>query len=242
MFIYEIHRNNAMNEGPVRVGGWLSRRYTLLLGWALIAAGIALFLLSLTPEIHRVGTARFSGLLEPGAITSDTLNHSGYGFARVAFETRPSCALRLYVLNEALAESYQSSGVLPNPDQSLNCDQPEAVVREPIVLLVFQNSRNESAEPYSVVVELFVQGLPYGLAAFPGIALFIFAATVLLVQGFLGGLRTLEEELRGRRTLHPRGQGVRDEGPAGEVASRPSGGLRSSLPEREQADEEEMQE
>lgn len=237
--------NKHMTGAPVRAASrfprWPARRFAPFLPPALVAVGIALLLLSLTPEVHRVGTVRFDGQLDPGAIFADALNQSGYGFARVAFETRPSCALRLFVLNGALAERYLSSGSLPDPGQSLNCDQSEAVVREAIVLLVFQNSRNESTESYSVIVELFVERLPYGLVAFPATALFILGMSLLIVHLFRGGLRGLEEELRRKDAVFPPGNGEEDTGPAGEVSSGIPRGLRSPLPEGEEAEEQEMQ-
>jgi len=235
-----------MAGAPVRATSrfprWPARRFAPLLPPALVAAGVVLFLLSVTPEIHGVDTLRFNGQLDPGAIISDGLNRSGYGIARVAFETRPSCALRLFVLNGALAERYLSSGSLPDPGQSLNCDQSEAVVREAIVLLVFQNARNESTESYSVVVDLFVETLPYGLVALPAAALFILGMSLLLVRLFRGGLRRLEEELRRKDAVFPPGKGQEGTDPAAEVSSGIHRGHPSPLPEGEEAEEQEMEE
>lgn len=170
----------------------------LALPWICVAVGSVLAIASLLPNIAFVGTVRLSGQVGPRQVNETLFPYTGYNFADVAFEERPSCGLRLYALNLVQADAYLTSSTLPGPEGSLHCDRMRAGVEGQVVLFVITNSFNRT-EQYSYRVDLLSLSQPYAVLALPGVLLLAPGALVIAFRRLQSGVTKLVEEYGTRK-------------------------------------------
>ena len=171
----------------------------LVLPWVSFAVGLVLGIASLSPSVVFLQTVRVSGQVGPHGATVTPFPYTGYNAAEIAFEERPSCALRLYGLNPAQADAYNASSTLPGPENSLHCERLRAGYRGQVALFVINNSFN-GTEPYAFRIDLFSASQPYALLALSAV---LFASTGALAIAFRrlqsGTVRLAQEYTRRKR-------------------------------------------
>lgn len=190
-----------LGKMPKAIRAWWNQppreRIKILLPWISIAAGIALAIVSLLPNVTFRETVRVAGEIGPRASNATAFPYAGYNVAEVAFEERPSCAIRLYLLDPLQADAYNASSTLPNPSDSLHCDRTRAGFRGTIALVVVTNLFN-GTENYTARVDLFFVSQPYVLLTFPALVLMLGGAIAVMLRKLDVGLVRLAQEYSDR--------------------------------------------
>jgi hypothetical protein len=152
-----------------------------------------------------VDTFRFTGNADPSVVTTVWFPEAVYGSAAVGFEIRPSCSLRLYLLDDAQTEALNASGTLPALSSALTCDRTEGLYQGKIRALAFENVGTVTL-PYAVQTTLFVAAFPYAFLVLPGALLAIAGVIPLVARMMIGSIEKIAEEYSRDRTLNDRNE------------------------------------
>lgn len=163
--------------------------------WILLIAGAGMAFVSYLPQVAQIDSIEYSGTVAANDSVVRNFTATGYSHVAFAFEQRPSCSLRVYVLDPGAAELYLTSSVLPDPLTSLNCDRLQGVFESLIALVVIDNPFAGPALNYSLRADLFLLSQPYALWVIPGFAIFLGGAVGVIVRMLQSGLTEIVDDI-----------------------------------------------
>lgn len=166
-----------------------------LIPWVLLVAGVATAFASYSLNVAIVDSLSYVGSVGANDSIAAGFNTTGYSYVEFAFQQRPSCSLRVYVLDPAGAERYVTSSILPDPSTSLNCDRQRGVFAHAIALLVFDNPFEGAGLNYSLRAHLYLVTQPYAIWVIPGFALFLGGAIAVAIRMLRSGVTEIVDDL-----------------------------------------------